>query len=186
MTGSLEIKLRDWHIDDLKDYQKWHSPSASWKKLDAPYYHSLDDKSEELVEALKDKIINRKFSHPRMSLVIADKQNKLLGSVSSYWQSKETNWLSIGLVIYDPQNWGKGIGKEALSLWIEYLFKYRPELVRLDLRTWSGNIGMMKLAVSLGFLLEARFRKARIVEGEYFDGLGYGLLKSEWLKIKQH
>lgn len=36
----------------------------------------------------------------------------------------------------------------------------------LDLRTWSGNHGMMRLAEKLGFLQEACFRKARIVRGE--------------------
>jgi RimJ/RimL family protein N-acetyltransferase len=30
--------------------------------------------------------------------------------------------------------------------------------------------------------LEAQFRKARIVKDEYFDGLGYGMLREEWKK----
>jgi putative hydrolase of HD superfamily len=48
------------------------------------------------------------------------------------------------------------------------------------MRTWSGNIGMIKVAEKLGFTKEAVFRMARIVEGEYFDGLGYGILRTEW------
>jgi RimJ/RimL family protein N-acetyltransferase len=55
-----------------------------------------------------------------------------------------------------------------------------PELARLDLRTWSGNHGMMALARKLGFIEEARFRKARIVDGAYHDGLGYGIRREEW------
>ncbi len=39
---------------------------------------------------------------------------------------------------------------------------------------------MMRLATKLGYTLEARFRKARIVKGAYYDGLGYGLLREEW------
>jgi len=104
----------------------------------------------------------------------------MLGMVSWYWQSKETHWLSIGLVIYDAENWGKGIGYEALKLWIDYLFEANKNLVRMDLRTWSGNIGMMKLADKLGFKLEARFRNARIVNGKYYDSIGMGMLKNEW------
>jgi RimJ/RimL family protein N-acetyltransferase len=55
-----------------------------------------------------------------------------------------------------------------------------PHIVRLDLRTWSGNHGMMRLAEKLGYQQEARFRQARIVEGRYYDGLGYGILRAEW------
>jgi len=113
--------------------------------------------------------------------VIADRRTDTLpGRVTFYWQSKETNWLSVGIGLYDPEAWGKGLGYEALGLWSEYLFEAIPDLVRLDLRTWSGNAGMMHLAEKVGFVEEARFRKARIVNGEYFDGMGYGVLREEW------
>jgi putative hydrolase of HD superfamily len=72
------------------------------------------------------------------------------------------------------------LGYEALGLWGDYLSAAMPELARLDLRTWSGNIGMMRLAGKLGCKEEARFRKARIVNGAYFDGMGYGVLREEW------
>ena len=39
---------------------------------------------------------------------------------------------------------------------------------------------MIHLAEKIGFQEEARFRMARIVKGEYFDGLGYGILREEW------
>lgn len=55
-----------------------------------------------------------------------------------------------------------------------------PELARLDRRTWSGNPGMQRLAEKPGYQLEARFRKARIVKGAFYDGLGYGVLREEW------
>lgn len=65
--------------------------------------------------------------------------------------------------------WAKGYGTEALSLWTEYLFAAFPQIVRLDLQTWSGNLGMMRLANKLGYQLEARLRKARIVNGAYYN-----------------
>jgi len=102
--------------------------------------------------------------------------------VSWYWQSQETHWLSVGLVIYDPAYWGQGRGYDALGLWSDYLFQALPAIVRLDLRTWSGNGGMMRLAEKLGYQLEARFRQARIVNGRYYDGLGYGVLREEWAR----
>lgn len=80
----------------------------------------------------------------------------------------------------NPAAWGHGIGYEALGLWCDYLFKVMPTLARLDLRTWSGNPGMMRLAQKLGYKEEACFRKARIVRGRYYDRPGYGMLREEW------
>jgi putative hydrolase of HD superfamily len=180
-----KLILRDWIAEDLADYAHWIQPHQKWHDLDGPYYRITDAEAERMVLDLKNKIAAGTFSHPRMRLVIADKtNNKLLGTVAAYWESKETNWLCIGLSLYDPSTWGKGFGHEALTLWIDYLFQTHTEIVRLDLRTWSGNIGMMKLAVKLGFQQEACFRKARIVNGQYFDGLGYGILKEEWFARK--
>ncbi|MEM7113544.1 MAG: GNAT family protein [Chloroflexota bacterium] len=76
--------------------------------------------------------------------------------------------------------WSGGIGYEALGLWSDYLLKAMPELIRLGLATWSGNVRMMRLAEKLGYQEEARRRKARIVEGEYYDSMGYGVLREEW------
>ena len=39
---------------------------------------------------------------------------------------------------------------------------------------------MMRLAQKLGYREEARFRNARIVDGHYYDGMGYGILREEW------
>lgn len=181
--------LRDWKIEDLKTHKHWLTGKPKWMELDAPYYHTKkmsEDRLKEIIDKTKQKIDENNWSTPRTRLIIADENDDMLGTVSWYWQSKETNWLSIGLVIYDPENWGKGIGFDALKLWINYLFETNQNLVRMDLRTWSGNIGMMKLGEKLGFQFEARFRDARIVNNEYFDSIGMGLLKSEWYAAKLH
>lgn len=104
----------------------------------------------------------------------------MIGTVSWYWQSKATNWKSIGIVIYDEQYWGKGIGTDSLKLWIDYLFETAKEITRLDLRTWSGNERMISLAKKIGFKEEARFRKARIINGLHYDSIGMGILREEW------
>jgi len=72
-----------------------------------------------------------------------------------------------------------------LELWIDYLFRECKEIVRLDLRTWSGNKRMIHLSRKLGFKEEARFRKARIVDGNYYDSIGMGLLREEWQNHKK-
>lgn len=177
-----KIILRDWIMEDLTAYVHWNTGYFSWMDYNGPYYpNQTAEQLEETVKKIRQFILSANFKTPRRKLVIADKQtNNLLGEVSWYWQSKETNWLSCGLVIYDNSYWGKGIGFDALKLWGTYLFNALPEIVRLDMRTWSGNRGMMRLAEKLGYQLEARFRNARIVDGQLYDSIGYGVLRSEW------
>ncbi len=153
------------------------------KNFDGPYYPKpTKAEIEQILCQLRETISTGKVNDPRNSLVIAARStNELEGRVSWYWQSEETKWLSVGIVIYDPAAWGQGIGYEALGLWSDYLFAMMPSLSRLDLRTWSGNSGMMRLAEKLGYREEARFRKARVVQGRYYDAMGYGILREEWL-----
>ncbi len=177
-----QITLRDWAIKDIPVYKKWNTGKHEWMKFDGPYYPKITPKELEIqCGSISIRIDENNYPDPRIKLIIADNEtDEMIGLVSRYWESIETNWLCVGIVIFDPAFWSKGIGKDALGLWCKYLFDNMPELVRLDLRTWSGNHGMMRLAEKVGFSLEARFRKARIVDGKYYDSVGYGVLREEF------
>jgi RimJ/RimL family protein N-acetyltransferase len=177
-----QIILRDWEEIDLPAYAHWLQPGHEWKRLDAPYYASPNaDEIREIIDDQRNAIEFADWPSPRQQMIIAKPQdNLMIGQVSWYWISEETHWPALGIVIYDPQHWRQGIGYEALGLWSDYLLQAQPLFMRLDLRTWSGNAGMMRLAQKVGYKEEARFRKARIVDGQYYDGLGYGILREEW------
>lgn len=177
-----KVVLRNWIVEDLTEFRKWSTGHHSWMDLNGPYYPQLTlEELEQQLNAIQKIIRANSFRKDIKNLVIADSEsNRFIGTVNWYWQSQETNWLSIGICLYDEEHWGKGIGFEAMGLWCDHLWEVFPEIARLDLRTWSGNTGMMKLAEKLGFQLEARFRKARVVNGKYYDSIGYGLLREEW------
>jgi putative hydrolase of HD superfamily len=88
--------------------------------------------------------------------------------------------MEVGIVIFNENYWGNGIGYKALKLWIDEIFTENPKLIRLGLSTWSGNLRMMRLAEKLGLKKEAVYRKARIVDNQYYDSVSYGILKEEW------
>lgn len=172
------LNLRDIQEHDRASLIHWLQPHHEWHKTNGPYYPK--SQPEEIPEIVSNWIASD-LSGVRRRLVIAKHEtHDVIGLVSRYWISQETHWSAIGIAIYDDSQWGKGLGYEALGLWCDYLFAANPDWVRLDLRTWSGNVGMMKLAEKLGFICEATFRKARIVDGKYYDGLGYGILRDEW------
>ncbi|MGO1990053.1 GNAT family N-acetyltransferase, partial [Mammaliicoccus vitulinus] len=51
---------------------------------------------------------------------------------------------------------------------------------RIGISTWSGNIRMIKVASKTGMIEEARIRKGRVVEGEFYDAIQMGILREEW------
>lgn len=176
----VRIGIRPFALDDLDAFSHWQEPHHRWHQFDGPYYPKANrTQIGERVAKIKKKLEAGK-NNPQMFAIADAQSDALLGTVTWYWQSEETNWLSVGIAIFDDTYWSRGIGFEALGLWSQLLFDTKSELVRLDLRTWSGNIGMIKLAEKLGYQEEARFRMARIVNGEYYDGMGYGILRSEW------
>ncbi|GHO89298.1 GNAT family N-acetyltransferase [Dictyobacter formicarum] len=178
----LHVDLRDWQLADLEQYRSWMTPKQRWKELDGPYYPLPPAEAVEAqVAHMRMQIENNSYPTIRSVLVISDRNtDNFLGIVSWNWESEETHWPTVGIVIFDPAYWNQGLGFEALGLWSDYLFYALPTIARLDLRTWSGNKGMMRLAEKLGYQLEARFRKARTFNGTYYDGLGYGILREEW------
>ena len=176
------IVVRDWLAADIAPWLAAHEPGRAWQALDGPYYgRPSPERLQERAARLRAQIQTSDFPDPRQRLVIAAMgSDQLLGTVNAYWISQETNWLAIGIALFDEARWGQGLGYEALGVWHDYLWQAHPAIVRLDLRTWSGNHGMMALALKLGYREEARFRRARIVAGDYYDGLGYGILREEW------
>ncbi len=169
---------------------RWTAPGLAWQAWDAPW---------EATEPIADTPANRaSFEERRRRRTAPGKVRtrleidirpgaqpgqtaapRHLGWVSRYWVGEETGWLEVGIDICEEDAWGRGFGREALELWIDYLFRELP-LRRVGLTTWSGNARMAALAKRLGLVLEARIRQARVVRGEVYDALKYGVLREEW------
>ena len=88
----------------------------------------------------------------------------------------------MGIGIYHPQYWSGGYGTRAFAHGLTiYLTVY---LGREGFTTWSGNPRMVKVGEKLGMTLEARLRKCRYYNGEYYDFIRMGLLREEWEALK--
>lgn len=174
------ITLRDFIEADIATlwYWQYECSDPEWVQWYTPYKPIVKSTWDEfyteqlweIEEALKREI-------PSKLAIEAD--GKLIGFVRRYWIDKNTNWLNIGICIYDPAYWSGGYGTEAFQLWIDYLFR-EMDIVRLGIATWSGNERMVKLAKKLGMKHEGRIRKARLINGQYYDSINMGLLREEW------
>lgn len=175
----MKIELRPIKTEYLKDIhqQGYTEETPFWASMNAPYFDEYRKLSfDEFMES------ESKY-YLRDSCLGILYDGKIIGTVSYHWENKITRWLEIGIVIFEPKYHDQGIGKEALSKWISECFNTFAEIERVGLTTWSGNLGMMRLAEKCGLQEEARIRKVRYYQGTYYDSMKYGILREEWEKL---
>ncbi|AIY05383.1 putative acetyltransferase [Planococcus sp. PAMC 21323] len=166
-TKELLEELYYWRFEDSQqEAKKWNGPYISEAWL------SKDQHRKQWIEEID-------ISNGVPASLIITVAGKAIGYVGAYWVDKNTKWLETGVVIYDTDYWNGGYGSEAYQLWIDFLFT-NTNLHRLGMSTWSGNKRMMTVAKRLGMTEEARIRKARIVNGQFFDAIKMGMLREEW------
>lgn len=169
-----ELMIRPIIDNDLPKLWElmYKEESPEWKKWDAPYFEHKQVPYEEFLSK-KDRIVNQ---DNRWGIKV---NGEVIGTVSYYWEHKPSNWLEMGIAIYNPNFWSGGYGTRVFRLWINHLFNNLP-LVRVGFTTWSGNQRMIKVGEKLGMTMEARLRKCRFYNGEYYDSIRMGLLRKEW------
>jgi RimJ/RimL family protein N-acetyltransferase len=179
-AAGLAVALRGWTAPDLDAFRAWLRPEHDWHRWDGPYYPvPTDEEADLLVSALARPSGGEALPPHRL---VVDVGGELVGTVAWYWESRETEWARMGVTVYDQAARGRGIGRTALALWTTFLFASTP-WVRLDFATWSGNEAMLGVGKALGFVEEARFRQARVVDGVRHDSVVMGVLRGEWQEV---
>lgn len=167
------VNLRSAKNDELEQLYALVTTDEEWTKFNGPYFPY---KTPTLAE-FENGLFARLCLGEDAQLIVAN--GVPIGSVSYYWESESTRWLEAGVVVYDSNYWGQGIGYKALILWVSHLFT-TLEIERVGLTTWSGNPRMMACAEKLGFMQEGYLRKVRYYQGQYYDSVKYGVIRSEW------
>jgi RimJ/RimL family protein N-acetyltransferase len=166
------IRLRLTEPKDIADYHRWFSTEKEWTKWDAPW-EKVDDAFEaRYIEKVRTKM---ESGNPDPGRFEIESDGRHIGWVSSYWMAPDRTRLAVGIIIAESGCWGKGIGKQALAKWIDFLFEHRP-VSELWCETWSGNVRMVKLALSSGFLVHEDHTSV-IVEGLSFRRMRFRLQK---------
>ncbi len=133
---------------------------------------SLENEKEFIKRAFEDK------DKPR--LLIMTKEGKRIGVIGVNEYSRYHGRAEVGAwLVHDER--GKGYGREALSLFVDFLFtelNYR----KLYAYTDAINVPAQRVLEGVGFKKEGRLRKHSYNGsiGGYVDTLVYGLLRREW------
>lgn len=85
----------------------------------------------------------------------------------------------VSIAIGDEENRGKGYGREAMQLVLDFAFR-ELNLHRVCLTVFSYNPAAINLYESLGFIREGAYREHLHRDGQRHDMILYGLLRHEW------
>jgi [ribosomal protein S5]-alanine N-acetyltransferase len=99
----------------------------------------------------------------------------LIGSIG-FWRMQKENYRSeIGYVLH-PQQWRKGIMKEAMAKVLEYGFN-KMKLHSVEARIDPENQASEAILKAAGFIKEGYFRHDYFFNGEFLDTAVYSKLK---------
>ncbi|WP_066393301.1 GNAT family N-acetyltransferase [Neobacillus mesonae] len=103
---------------------------------------------------------------------------KLIGTIDFVWWRPEHSSAEIGYVI-SQDFWGQGITTEAAKEIIKFGFE-NMELIRIQARCFTENIGSQRVMEKAGMSLEGINRKAMFIKGKHRDLKMYSILKEEF------
>lgn len=181
LISSPRIILRDRLPSDADRYIYWLD-HGEWLEYDAPWEDNFGPLTPERREELRQGFIESCGGEqpcPRRRAIIADRENCPLGWVNRYRLEDAPGTLYVGIDICEDDRLNRGLGTEALGLWIDYLFAH-TDTQRIGLETWSFNPRMIRVAEKVGLELERVKRHEIEWQDKAHDLWQFCLRRSEW------
>lgn len=104
---------------------------------------------------------------------------KFIGQCVLFNFNPHAQTCELGIAIGDKDYWGRGYGREALRLLLDYAFRLRNQR-RVCLTVQSNNTRAIRAYLACGFLEEGRLRQHVWSNGAYHDLVHMGILRHEW------
>jgi len=178
------IAIRQLEIGDEEYLYKWWNNGELMEHATFPF-GTMQSK-----EAIRKNIVNEIENYgifPEKKRFIICKKDTMepIGEINYGDWSARNQKCEFGIKICDPNEQGKGFGKDALYHFIDFLFR-SLNLNKIELTSMIDNKRAHNLYNQLGFkeigIIREGFFDAR--KGAFSDVVYMDLLKSEWLEIK--
>lgn len=174
------IYMRRLEKEDLKgNYFQWFNDQTTTKWM----RHGVFPNSDESMNAFYE---NQSVSKTDIVLAIVLKeQDRHIGNIGLHSINYVFRSAEIGIIIGEPDCWGKGYATEAFSVIADYSFK-RLNLNRIGAGVVDENLGSIHALEKTGFSREGILRQAYFCDGQYHDCVNLSLLRSEWQARRVH
>lgn len=90
-----------------------------------------------------------------------------------------THRCDLGIAIGDKEYWGRGYGREALALLVDYAFTHW-NVQRVGLQVISTNDRAIRAYGAVGFVEDGRLRRHAWSNGKFVDTVCMSILREEW------
>lgn len=173
LKGS-NLRLTSLKEEDLNTFENWYNDVKFLRHYDM--IAAFPKSQPQLLEMLQD----IRTSNDRYIFAVRTvEDNKFIG-VTGFENILWNNGVAIIYIgIGDNTFRGRGFGKEALALTMEFGFQ-ELNLHRIQLNVLSYNDPAIKLYENLGFKREGVYREFIHRDGKRYDMYLYGILRSEW------
>jgi RimJ/RimL family protein N-acetyltransferase len=105
--------------------------------------------------------------------------DRMVGLVGLHHLDPRNHNAELGMMVGDPGDWGRGLGREAAELIVRYGFD-TVNLHRIWLEVYEDNVAARKIYEKLGFRLEGTMREHGFREGRWWNLHYMGLLADEY------
>lgn len=174
MFQSENIRLRKLSVKDAELVNAWENDPdiAQTASIKIELY---------ALEETERHIKNKLESHTSKAFIIEEKKTgKPIGTINLAFISTANRNAMLGISIGEKDSQGKGYGREAILLLLDYAFM-ELNLHRVYLGVFSFNERAKKLYERIGFQYEGTFREALYRNGGWHDNINMSMLKQEYI-----
>jgi ribosomal-protein-alanine N-acetyltransferase len=176
MIEGTRLRLRSFELTDVDEILK------HWNKMEIRNLVGVADRGpishQDQEEWIRNTWKQRQEKKAFICAIETKTDHNLIGGTSLFninWTHRSTE---VGIIIFNPENWGEGYGQEAMNLTLSFAFR---NLNRVELDTFAFNTRAQQCYLRIGFAEVGRRRKTRFIDGECHDDIIMDILKDEWL-----
>jgi RimJ/RimL family protein N-acetyltransferase len=107
-----------------------------------------------------------------------DVDGKMIGDCGLWDFDVTARNANLGISIGERDYWGKGYGRDAVRVLVDYAFQHH-NLVKVCLTTTADNGRAIRAYEAAGFEREGLLRRQAWVNGEYQDVVAMGILRDD-------
>ena len=171
-----KVYLRPLEMADVTGpYLTWLNDYEVTRFMETGVFPTTAEGLQKYVETVADSPTNI------MLAIMEKKSNQHVGNIklgSIQWIHRRAD---LGIMIGEKSVWGKGYGKEAMELVLEFGFK-RLQLNKIFLGVFADHHPAVESYQKLGFVIEGTLKEHLFRDGQFRDEFLMGVLRSDYEK----
>ena len=173
-----KVALCPINKDDIHILHKWISDLSVTKTTSSsPKIFTFEDEERWF------KSITQKKRGEKVLAIIVKKTEKIIGTIGFHKISEVHKRASLGIAIGDKKYWGKGYGREAVALFLDFAFNVL-NIHSVWLNVYEFNTRAMRMYKAVGFKEAGRLRETHFWGGKYYNTIKMDILDREFKQSK--